>query len=113
MNLQLVGDNGNLNWKLIRSSITEQPNIDIRDEIFTFKYHRDEVSEKVYILNLDYENNKTLFRYYTFTMEENKDIGFEPEYFEKDLPLLSVRPNFKIEDRTKLIDRMNGWILMS
>ncbi len=110
MNLQLVGED----WKLLRSSVTDQPaNVDIRDEIFTFKYHRDDSSEKVYILNLDYESNKTLFRYYTFTLDESKSADFEPEYFEKDLPPLPTRPNFKIEDRASLIDRMNGWILMS
>lgn len=113
MNLQLCGEDGHLSWKLVRSSITEQPPVDVRDEIFTFKYRRDENSEKVYILNLDYENNKSLFRYYTFTLDESVDPTFEPEYFEKDLPLFPVRPNFKLEDRAKLIDRMNGWILMS
>lgn len=85
-----------------------------RDESLIFKTANAEGLEKVYALSLDYENKHTKLWYYTTTLEQRKEEDFDPNIFEKtDLPLLSHRPDFSLEHRDQLLDRLTGWILLS
>ena len=47
------------------------------------------------------------------TAEQRQDITFKPSIFEKELPELTVRPKLGIEDRDKLINKLDSWVLMS
>lgn len=85
----------------------------VRDEIFTFKVVQDNGNEKVYILNLNNEDKITYLVHYNMSPEEKADKKFEPKIFKKELPALSVRPNFDIGQREQLISRLDSWILMS
>lgn len=69
--------------------------------------------EKVYIMNSDNEKKETTLWHYTVTDEEKKIKGFRPKMFEKTLPLLNQRPKLGPDDREKLIERFDGWIIMS
>lgn len=80
------------------------------DENFCFKVINNEL-EKVYMLNLDYESDKTRLWHYTVTSAQRDDEYFEPKLFEKEMPLVGVRPKF--ENKDKFIDRMDSWILIS
>jgi hypothetical protein len=85
-----------------------------RDESFIFKTSNSAGLEKVYALNLDYENKHTKLWYYSTTPEQRKEEDFDPNIFEKtDLPLLNHRPDFSLEHRDKLLDRFSSWILLS
>lgn len=85
-----------------------------RDESFTFKKMMLNGQEKVYLLNLDSENQKTKFYYYTTTFEQRQDPDFEPKCFEKDdMPLMKTRLDLKIEHRDKLLSKLDTWILFS
>lgn len=84
-----------------------------RDEIFIFKILEENSDEKLYILNLDYENKNTILRFCNTTLDQRSDESFEPKMFKKELPLMSVRPNFDLSERDKLISRLDSWILMS
>ncbi len=81
-----------------------------KSERFAFKSHSNAV-EKVYTLGLDYETKETLFWYYAVTDEEKKIELFKPKVFEKQMPLLRNRPNF--ENKEKLLERFDSWIIMS
>ena len=83
-----------------------------KDESFAFNLIRKDL-EKVYMIKLDYEISDTTLWYYTVTDEEKKIENFRPNLFEKNLPLLNVRPKFELSDRQKLIERFDNWILMS
>lgn len=80
------------------------------DENFCFKVINDEL-EKVYMLNFDYEFDKTRLWHYTATSKQRDDEYYEPNLFEKEMPLVGIRPNF--DDKDKFVDRMNNWILIS
>jgi len=69
--------------------------------------------EKIYMVNIDYENEETVLLYYTRTDKEAKDKKFRPKIFEKVLPKLNIRPNFDIQYRDKLFSRLDNWVLMS
>lgn len=85
-----------------------------RDESFIFKTCNDVGLEKVYALSLDHEDKCTKLWYYATTPEQRQQEDFDPNIFEKtDLPLLSHRPDFSLEHRDKLLDRLSGWILLS
>ena len=86
---------------------------DIRDEIFTLKDVKPNDDEKVYVLSFDYEVKNTTLRYYQITPEDRKNKYFDRSIFKKDLPLLSVRPNFELKSREQLINRLNTWVLLS
>lgn len=90
----------------------DHANIINKDEAFSFKYKTKEL-DRVYMLNLDYESQDTVLWHYTATPEERKQPGFKPNLFEKHLPLLKVRPKLELEEREKLMDRFDGWIIMS
>lgn len=85
----------------------------IRDEIFVMKSVQPNDDEKVYVLNLDHETKNTILRYYQITSTDRKNKYFDPNIFKKDLPPLSVRPNFDLENRSQLLSRLDNWILLS
>jgi hypothetical protein len=70
-------------------------------------------TEKVYMLQFDYSNNKTKFMHYSATEEQLWDKSYEPNIFEKEIIDLSIRPNFSLDNREKLINRFESWIIMS
>jgi len=84
-----------------------------KSEVFTLHERSNPEVEKNYILKLNYEAKSTKLFYYTATPEQAKDTSFEPNIFEKEMPLPPVRPNFDLESRDKLINRLDSWILMS
>lgn len=67
--------------------------------------------EKVYMVSLNHYLQETIFWYYAVSDEQKKEQFFKPKVLEKRLPLLKNRPDFA--DRDKLIDRMDGWVIMS
>jgi len=83
-----------------------------KDESFAFNSIEDNL-EKVYMMNLDHEKKETMLWYYSVTEEDKKVKGFRPKLFEKSVPLLSNRPKLGREDRARLIERFDGWIIMS
>lgn len=103
--------NNNKEWRLEEINV-ERPDMFIRDEIFIFKVSQEDV-EKVYILNINYEDQNTSFQYYSTTEEQRKLENFDPKTFKKELPLLPARPNFEMDQRDKLINRFDSWILLS
>jgi len=105
--------NTNQDWRLTLQSEFDPIEGSVRDEIFTFKANQKNGNEKVYVLNTDYEVKSTILRYYTVSPEERRDKYFDPKVFRKDLPLLNVRPNFDLANRSQLISRFDSWILMS
>ena len=81
-----------------------------KHESFTYKQHND-VREKVYILDLDYEDAESTFFHFVITTEQKKNKGPKSQVFEKELPLLTKRPNF--QDHQAMMDRFDSWLLMS
>jgi hypothetical protein len=73
----------------------------------------EEDCRKTYILNLDYENNKTIFWYYSVTNEQIQIKGYRPKKLKKELPLLTSIPDFREPNRNKLFNKLDSWILMS
>lgn len=69
--------------------------------------------ERVYMVNIDYEHDKTVLWYYSVTEEQAKQKSYTPNIFEKSLPSLKRRPKFDKEHIDKFIDRLDNWILMS
>ena len=63
------------------------------------------------MLSFDYENNKTKFWYYAANATQRDDEYYEPNLFEKEIPLLETRPDF--ENKDKFISRMENWVLLS
>lgn len=105
------GGNGTLQLKEIMGQ--EPIEGDIRDEIFILKNVMRNNDEKVYVLSFDYETKGTTLRYYQITSEDRKNKYFDPSIFKKDLPMMSVRPNFELTHRDQLITRLDAWILLS
>lgn len=81
-------------------------------EDFSFKKFHD-ATEKVYMLSLQEQHKQTVLWYYSVTDEQKKSPGFKPSVFEKAMPPLNKRPDFSIENRDKLLERFDSWILMS
>src|SRR5574339_948692 len=69
-----------------------------QDEALSFSRTVNNV-ERVYLLQFDNANNKTVFMHYAANEEQRKDKNYEPNIFEKEMPLLSVRPNFSLANR--------------
>lgn len=109
-NFMEVKQNSDKEWSLqflLNQEFSKINNV-FKDEIFTFKKDTD-LCEKIYILNMDYENNQSILKYYTI----NKDKSPSSIDFDKTLPLPSIRPNFDIHSRNELIDKFDTWILLS
>lgn len=66
--------------------------------------------EKNYFFIVDYLENKSKLWHYV-TEDNVKSIN--NRILEIDLPMTSTLPSFKLEDRKKLIDKFDCWILMS
>jgi hypothetical protein len=92
---------------------TVEKEIDSKDEVFCLR-DRLSNSERVFIFSLAHAANKTKLWYYSVTEEDRKQKGFKPKLFSKELPL--VRSEIKVltkEEKVKMIERLDGWILMS
>ncbi len=105
--------NEDKNWRLIRAPGTDTIEGEVKDEIFAFPAPQPGGGEKMYVLNMDYENQNSILRYFIVTEDEKADKDFEPNMFKLKLPIPNVRPNFAIAQRDALISRFDSWILMS
>jgi hypothetical protein len=83
-----------------------------QEEVFSFSREVNGI-EKVYMLNLDSHNKKTIFMHYTADEDQRKDKDYSPNVFEKEIPNLTTRPNFSANNRERLLDRFDSWIIMS
>jgi len=81
-----------------------------KDEYYVVKNKIGDL-EKVYLIVLDNEEKKTIFHHYAVTDAEAAQENFEPKLLEREMPLLNTRINF--EDREKLINRLESWIIFS
>lgn len=99
------------NSKLYISFVDEMPYIN-RAEYFVLKNRIDDL-EKVYTLILNNEESKTVLMYYSVTDEQALNDDFEANIFEKEMPILKNRPSFDQADKEKLIERLDGWIILS
>ena len=97
---------------VLKPAVKGTHNLINSDESFSLKRKIDDL-EKVYMVNIGYENKLTMLWYYTCTDEQAKDKDYNPKIFEKQLPLLKTRPNFDLKDRDKLFSRLDNWIIMS
>lgn len=79
-------------------------------ESFIIKHEVAQI-QRIYALSIDYEDKKTTLMHYSVNQEQEKDPNFNPNVFEKEMPLLTHRPN--LEDKEKLISRFDNWILIS
>lgn len=82
------------------------------EEILSFSQSNNDI-EKIYMLNLNSYDNKTVFMHYSVNEEQKKDEKYIPNVFEKEMPSLTVRPNFSISNRDKLLARFDSWIVVS
>lgn len=98
-------------WTL-ENSLEETKEITNNDESFSFKVLSPE-NDRVYMLNLNYDKQETKLWFYSVPQEERQKPGFRPKLFSKTLPILKNRPDFGIENREKLLDRFDSWIIMS
>lgn len=67
--------------------------------------------ESIYFISMIYLEDKTCMKYYHVLNKDLNNESFYPNIFEKDLPLLPNKLPF--DDRDKLIDKLDSWILMS
>ena len=95
-------------WKL-DYKFQEFNDIVNKDESFCLK-SRKEGLDKFYMLNRDLEKQITEMWYFSVTDEQRVDKKFKPEVFFKELPLIQ-RPSF--ENKGKILERIQSWILMS
>lgn len=97
---------------LLKTINPDHNNLINHDEMFSFSREINDI-EKVYMLNLNSHNNKTVFMHYSVNEEQRKDKDYAPNLFEKEISNLIARPNFSITNRDKLLDRFDSWIIMS
>lgn len=83
-----------------------------QEEVLSFSKKIEEI-EKVYVLVLNSSDNKTVFMYYSVNEEQSKDANYSPSLFEKEMPMLTNRPNFSISNRERLLDRFDSWLILS
>lgn len=81
-------------------------------EVFSFSKSVEDV-EKVYMLNINSYDNKAVFMHYTVNEEQKQDKNYSPNVFEKEIPELTNRPNFSINNRERLLNRFDSWVVMS
>lgn len=89
-----------------------QPGLINKDESFAFSTVAEDLT-KVYMMTLDYEQNHTMLYHYGVTEAQKIEKNFRPNIFEKQIPMINPKPKFGLEDRWKLIERFDNWILMS
>lgn len=104
-------DQESKNWSL---QVTNPDSIDIvnKEESYAIKTRNDKV-EKVYLINLDNEQKTTTLWHYSVTEEQRKIKDWEPKLFKTEMPLLPSRPDVSEENREKLVNRFDSWIIMS
>ena len=107
----LVESNNQFGFQVVNSDHAEIVN---RDIVFTVSDQNQEGLERVYLLNVSYEDVKTQLFHWSSTPEQRCQEGFEPNIFVKDdLPLLLEFPNLELSERDRLIDRLNSWVVLS
>jgi hypothetical protein len=104
-------DSENKSWNLVLLN-KEHSKLIQKHESYAFKNATPEL-EKVYMLDLDWEKEETTLMYYAVTPEQKKIKGFNPNIFDKKMPLLKNRPKVGPENREKLLSRFDSWIIMS
>lgn len=97
-------------WNLQQT--VHQPGLVNKDESFAFSSQVNDLT-KMYMMTLEYEQNHTMLYHYAVTEAQKSDKVFKPNVFEKQIPLFNPRPKFGAEDRWKLIERFDNWILLS
>ncbi len=110
MDANLEADYNNKKLINLKAADPKQEEMINSSECFAFKDVKDNF-ERVYILNLDYEEDKTKLWFYKADPKQREDENYDPPLFEKELPMINVRPQF--EQRDKLISRLESWVLMS
>jgi hypothetical protein len=97
---------------LLKTINPDHDNLVNHDELFSFSREVNDI-EKVYMLNLNNHNNKTVFMHYSVNDEQRKDKDYSPNVLEKEISNLIARPNFSIANRDKLLDRFDSWVILS
>lgn len=97
-------------WSL-KTINPDDSNLVNNEEVLSFSRNVDGV-EKVYMLNLNGHDNKTIFMHYSVE-DGQEDPSYSPNVFEKEIPNLVNRPNFSLPNRDRLLDRFDSWIIMS
>jgi hypothetical protein len=97
---------------LLKTINPDHDNLVNHDELFSFSREVNNI-EKVYMLNLNNHNNKTVFMHYSVNDEQRKDKDYSPHVFEKEISSLIARPNFSISNRDRLLDRFDSWLILS
>ncbi len=82
-----------------------------QEEVFSFMKKSNNI-DNIYILQLNGPSCKTKFTYFTADEDQKNDKNYDPKLFEKEFTLNS-RPNFDLNERDKLFDRMSSWINFS
>lgn len=98
-------------WLLKTINPDHEPLINYK-EILSFSREVNDV-EKVYMLNLNNHDNKTIFMHYSVNEEQKKDKDYTPNVFEKEISDLIARPNFAPSNRERLLSRFDSWIILS
>jgi hypothetical protein len=106
---QKEGKSKRWNLKTINPDLSNLIN---QDEALSFTKTNNGV-EKIYMLQMDGENNKTIFMHYAVNEEQKKDKDYSPNVFEREMPPLTVRPNFSQANRERLLDRFDSWVIIS
>jgi len=95
-------------WKL-GYTIEESSDLVNKDESFCLKA-RKEGLDKFYLLSRDMETQTTKVWYFTMTDKQRVDKTFRPDIFQKELPLIA-RPS--MDNKNKILERINSWIVLS
>jgi hypothetical protein len=82
-----------------------------REEVFSFVKNSNNI-DNVYVLQLNGPSGKTNFTYFTVNEEQKNNKNYEPKLFEKEFTLKN-RPNFDLNERDKLFNRMSSWVNFS
>ncbi len=83
------------------------------NEAFTIKYLTSHNIEKIYMVDLNYEQKETTLYYYSVNETQKDDKSFNPNVLDKKLPLLNKMPDLSVEARPKLVNKLESWIIMS
>jgi hypothetical protein len=82
-----------------------------KDESFCIRSIEGDV-EKIYALNMDYEDNTMDLNHFSVRNDFIKDQS-KKKIFTQRLPLINYRFNFSKENRASLINKLNSWIKFS
>lgn len=100
----------NMSTRKIEIVNLDEENIVNTEEVFSVNYDTN-TETKAYCVSLNYSTNKSKFWYCRYSIETlNKD---NVKIFELEMPLIKNIPSFLPEDREKLVEKFNYWILMS